>query len=34
MTAVDWRHLLMLEIVVLAWLSWRWVRLKSPRSDR
>ena len=31
MMAVDWRHILMLEIVVLAWLSWRWVRLKGDK---
>ena len=28
---IDYRHLLMLEIVVLAWLSWRWVRLKGAK---
>lgn len=30
---MDYRHLLMLEIVVLAWLSWRWVRLKGAKRD-
>lgn len=34
MTAVDYRHLLMLEVLLLAWFSWRWVRLKAPRSGR
>lgn len=32
--AVDWRYLLMAELILLAWLSWRWIRLKAPRSGR
>lgn len=31
---IDWRHILMVEIVLLAFVSWRWVMLKAPRSDR
>ena len=31
---IDYRHLLMLEIVVLAWLSWRWVRLKGDKREK
>jgi len=31
---MDWRYLLMAELILLAWLSWRWVRLKDQRSGR
>jgi len=31
MMAVDWRYLLMAELILLAWLSWRWVRLKGDK---